>query len=156
MRVSLKQMMLLVTLASVLCLFFFVVPSPLDLIVLVSLSFSILPAAVVVGIVHSRGDTRAFFLGAALGAGIPYFMLTLYFTLIMATNFESIMGAGDDLEDLSLAVKVSLGALWGVALASAIVSLLTYRWVKSADRLGNRSQSLTAEQAATPSSITST
>ena len=88
MRISLSQMLLLVTLASVLCLFFFVVPAPFDVIVLMAISLSFVPAAVIVGASTSRGATKAFFLGAILGVGLPYLCLLIYCSIRFSWQFE--------------------------------------------------------------------
>lgn len=97
MRFTLKTLFVVVSVAAVLCCAFFALPGWLSLIVLGTL-FSLIPPAMIAGIVYGRGYGRAFSIGGMSAGGcLPFLYLYYSFAFLM-----NLIHGFDDLDDESV------------------------------------------------------
>ena len=71
MKISLFGLLVTVTVASLICVLFFVLPPLWSSSVLISLTATVLPSLLFTGCLYGLGSIRAFFVGAAATAALP-------------------------------------------------------------------------------------
>lgn len=136
MQFTLKTLFVALSVAAVLCCAFFALPGWLSLIVLGTL-FSLIPPALIAGIVYGRGYGRAFSIGGISAGGcLPF--IYLYYSFAFSMSFIT---GFDDLDDESvLGIKFSFAAILVLVCLGGLAAV-SVRWLSlRANRMASKHQ----------------
>lgn len=124
MRFTLKTLFVVVSVAAVLCCAFFALPGWLSLIVLGTL-FSLVPPALIAGIVYGRGYGRAFSIGGISAGGcLPF--IYLYYSFAFSMSY---INGFDDLDDESvLGIRVVFAVILFLVCLGGLAAI-SVRWL---------------------------
>lgn len=95
MRFSIAKLLVVMLLLNVLVCLSFAAPAWIGFPILTLIALIIVPPIIIVGAVNTRGRRQAFFLGCMV-AGLPHFLYSLYFGVIMASSLGDLSWADDD------------------------------------------------------------
>jgi len=101
MRFSIAQLIAVIFLANIAICLTFAAPIEIGYPILTFISLFIIPPALLVGAINSRGSRQAFFLGCMI-SGMAHFIISVCLTVFMAIYFNDFatMFTGDDVAHL--------------------------------------------------------
>ena len=98
MRFSMAKLLVAMLLLNVLVCLTFAAPAYIGYPILTLISLIIIPPAILVGVVNTRGPRQAFFLGCMV-AGLPHFIFSVYIAVMLVFSFSDVTFSTDDESD---------------------------------------------------------
>lgn len=127
MQFSIRALLAVILAVAHLCCVFFTLPDWLSPIVLAVLTFAVVPAALVSGVVYGRGSGRAFSIGAI--TPLACFVVSLFgYAMLGVLSVGGDLFSSADGSEVTVPIKIAFGIVSGGVAAAGFASAAV-RWL---------------------------